>query len=235
MSSSIETLVNKEYQYGFVTDVESDTIAAGLTEDTVRLISAKKDEPQWLLDWRLKAFRRWQTMTEPKWPNVKYNPIDYQAQAYYSSPKSVKPLQSLDEVDPELLKTYEKLGISLGEQKRIAGVAVDAIFDSVSVGTTMKAELMKHGVIFCSFGEAVREHPELVQKYLGSVVPYSDNFFAALNSAVFSDGSFVYIPKGVRCPLELSTYFRINAADTGQFERTLIVADEGAYVSYLEG
>jgi len=235
MSSSIETLVNKEYQYGFVTDVESDTIAAGLTEDTVRLISAKKEEPQWLLDWRLKAFRRWQTMTEPKWPNVKYNPIDYQAQAYYSSPKSVKPLQSLDEVDPELLRTYEKLGISLGEQKRIAGVAVDAIFDSVSVGTTMKAELMKHGVIFCSFGEAVREHPELVQKYLGSVVPYSDNFFAALNSAVFSDGSFVYIPKGVRCPLELSTYFRINAADTGQFERTLIVADEGAYVSYLEG
>ena len=235
MSSSIETLVNKEYQYGFVTDVESDTIAAGLTEDTVRLISAKKEEPQWLLDWRLKAFRRWQTMTEPTWPNVKYKPIDYQAQAYYSSPKSVKPLQSLDEVDPELLRTYEKLGISLGEQKRIAGVAVDAIFDSVSVGTTMKAELMKHGVIFCSFGEAVREHPELVQKYLGSVVPYSDNFFAALNSAVFSDGSFVYIPKGVRCPLELSTYFRINAADTGQFERTLIVADEGAYVSYLEG
>ncbi|MFZ9400856.1 MAG: Fe-S cluster assembly protein SufB, partial [Opitutales bacterium] len=189
----------------------------------------------WLLDWRLKAFRRWQTMTEPRWPNVTYEPIDYQAQTYYSAPKSVKPLQSLDEVDPELLKTYEKLGISLTEQKRLAGVAVDAIFDSVSVGTTMKAELAKAGVIFCSFGEAVREHPELVQKYLGSVVPYSDNFFAALNSAVFSDGSFVYVPKGVTCPLDLSTYFRINAANTGQFERTLIVADEGASVSYLEG
>ena len=235
MSSSIETLVNKEYQYGFVTDIESDRIPVGLTEETVRLISAKKREPQWLLDWRLKAFRRWQTMTEPTWPNVRYTKIDYQAQTYYSAPRSVKPLQSLDEVDPEILKTYEKLGISLNEQKRISGVAVDAIFDSVSVGTTMKAELMKHGVIFCSFGEAVLDHPELIQKYLGSVVPYSDNFFAALNSAVFSDGSFVYIPKGVRCPLELSTYFRINAADTGQFERTLIVADEGAYVSYLEG
>jgi Fe-S cluster assembly protein SufB len=235
MSSSIESLVNKEYQYGFVTDVESDAIPIGLTEETVRLISAKKREPQWLLDWRLKAFKRWQSMTEPRWPNVKYNDIDYQAQTYYSAPKSVKPLQSLEEVDPELLKTYEKLGISLNEQKRLSGVAVDAIFDSVSVGTTMKEELKKHGVIFCSFGEAVLEHPELVQKYLGSVVPYSDNFFAALNSAVFSDGSFVYIPKGVRCPLELSTYFRINAADTGQFERTLIVADEGAYVSYLEG
>ena len=235
MSSSIETLVNKEYQFGFVTDIVSDAIPIGLTEDTVRLISAKKREPQWLLDWRLKAFRRWQGMTEPKWPNVKYPKIDYQAQTYYSAPRSVKPLQSLDEVDPEILKTYEKLGISLNEQKRLVGVAVDAIFDSVSVGTTMKEELKKHGVIFCSFGEAVLEHPELVQKYLGSVVPYSDNFFAALNSAVFSDGSFVYIPKGVRCPLELSTYFRINAADTGQFERTLIVADEGAYVSYLEG
>ncbi len=235
MSSSIESLVNKEYQYGFVTDVESDRIPVGLTEETVRLISAKKREPQWLLDWRLKAFRRWQTMTEPTWPNVKYTKVDYQAQTYYSAPKSVTPLQSLDQVDPELLKTYEKLGISLNEQKRLSGVAVDAIFDSVSVGTTMKAELMKHGVIFCSFGEAVLEHPELIQKYLGSVVPYSDNYFAALNSAVFSDGSFVYIPKGVRCPLELSTYFRINAADTGQFERTLIVADEGAYVSYLEG
>ncbi|HEY5492590.1 MAG TPA: Fe-S cluster assembly protein SufB [Gemmatimonadaceae bacterium] len=235
MSSSIETLVNKEYQFGFVTDIVSDAIPIGLTEDTVRLISAKKREPQWLLDWRLKAFRRWQGMTEPTWPNVKYPKIDYQAQTYYSAPRSVKPLQSLDEVDPEILKTYEKLGISLNEQKRLVGVAVDAIFDSVSVGTTMKEELKKHGVIFCSFGEAVLEHPELVQKYLGSVVPYSDNFFAALNSAVFSDGSFVYIPKGVRCPLELSTYFRINAADTGQFERTLIVADEGAYVSYLEG
>jgi Fe-S cluster assembly protein SufB len=235
MSTSIESLVNKEYAYGFVTDVESDTIPPGLTEETVRLISAKKNEPEWLLDWRLKAFRRWLTMTEPHWPNVTYKPIDYQAQTYYSAPKSVKPLQSLDEVDPELLRTYEKLGISLTEQKRLAGVAVDAIFDSVSVGTTMKEELKKAGVIFCSFGEAVLEHPDIVQKYLGSVVPYSDNFFAALNSAVFSDGSFVYVPKGVTCPLELSTYFRINAADTGQFERTLIVADEGASVSYLEG
>jgi Fe-S cluster assembly protein SufB len=235
MSSSIEALVNKEYAYGFVTDVESDTIPVGLTEDTVRLISAKKDEPQWLLDWRLKAFRRWQTMTEPHWPNVTYQPIDYQAQTYYSAPKSVKPKQSLDEVDPELLETYKKLGISLTEQKRLQGVAVDAIFDSVSVGTTMKHELEKVGVIFCSFGEAVHTHPELVKKYLGSVVPYSDNFFAALNSAVFSDGSFVYIPKGVKSPLELSTYFRINAANTGQFERTLIIADEGASVSYLEG
>ena len=235
MTASIETLVNKEYQYGFVTEVDTDTIPPGLTEETVRLISKKKEEPEWLLEWRLKAFRRWQTMTEPRWPNVTYEPIDYQAHTYYSAPKSVKPLQSLDEVDPELLKTYEKLGISLTEQKRLAGVAVDAIFDSVSVGTTMKSELAKAGVIFCSFGEAVREHPELVQKYLGSVVPYSDNFFAALNSAVFSDGSFVYVPKGVTCPLELSTYFRINAANTGQFERTLIVADEGASVSYLEG
>ncbi|MGA1309171.1 MAG: Fe-S cluster assembly protein SufB [Gemmatimonadaceae bacterium] len=235
MSATIETLVNKEYQYGFVTDVDTDTIPPGLTEETVRLISKKKEEPEWLLEWRLKAFRRWQTMTEPKWPNVTYEPIDYQSHTYYSAPKSVKPLQSLDEVDPELLKTYEKLGISLTEQKRLAGVAVDAIFDSVSVGTTMKEELAKAGVIFCSFGEAVREHPELVQKFLGSVVPYSDNFFAALNSAVFSDGSFVYVPKGVTCPLELSTYFRINAANTGQFERTLIVADEGASVSYLEG
>jgi Fe-S cluster assembly protein SufB len=235
MSTSIESLVNKEYAYGFVTDVDSDTIPVGLTEETVRLISAKKHEPEWLLDWRLKAFRRWQTMTEPHWSNVTYPPIDYQAQTYYSAPRSVKPLQSLDEVDPELLRTYEKLGISLTEQKRLSGVAVDAIFDSVSVGTTMKKELAEHGVVFCSFGEAVQEHPELVQKYLGSVVPYSDNFFAALNSAVFSDGSFVYIPKGVKCPLELSTYFRINAADTGQFERTLIVADERAAVSYLEG
>ncbi|MBM3900243.1 MAG: Fe-S cluster assembly protein SufB [Gemmatimonadetes bacterium] len=235
MTASIETLVNKEYQYGFVTEVDTDTIPPGLTEETVRLISKKKEEPEWLLEWRLKAFRRWQTMTEPRWPNVTYEPIDYQAHTYYSAPKSVKPLQSLDEVDPELLKTYEKLGISLTEQKRLAGVAVDAIFDSVSVGTTMKSELAKAGVIFCSFGEAVREHPELVQKFLGSVVPYSDNFFAALNSAVFSDGSFVYVPKGVTCPLELSTYFRINAANAGQFERTLIVADEGASVSYLEG
>jgi len=235
MSSSIESLVNREYQYGFVTDVESDTIDAGLNEDVVRLISSKKDEPSWLLDWRLKAFRRWQTMSEPHWPNIKYNPIDYQGSRYYSAPKSIKPLQSLDEVDPELLATYKKLGISLTEQKMLAGVAVDAIFDSVSVGTTMKEELSKHGVVFCSFTEAVHNYPELVQQHLGSVVPYSDNFFAALNSAVFSDGSFCYVPKDVRCPIELSTYFRINAAETGQFERTLIVADEGAYVSYLEG
>jgi len=235
MSSSIESLVNREYQYGFVTDVEADTIPPGLTEDVVRLISAKKGEPVWLLDWRLKAYRRWLTMKEPHWPNVSYQPIDYQSQSYYSAPKSVTPLQSLDEVDPELLRTYEKLGIPLNEQKFLSGVAVDAIFDSVSVGTTMKKELGELGIVFCSLGEAVREHPELVRKYLGSVVPYSDNFFAALNSAVFSEGSFVYIPKGVRCPMELSTYFRINAEGTGQFERTLIVADEGSYVSYLEG
>ena len=231
MSSSIDTLVNREYQYGFVTDVESDTVAKGLSEDVVRMISAKKNEPAWLLAWRLKAYKRWLTMKEPHWPNVTYPPIDYQGSSYYSAPKSIKPLQSLDEVDPELLRTYAKLGIPLNEQKFLSGVAVDAIFDSVSVGTTMKEELQKHGVVFSSFTEAVHNHPELVRKYLGSVVPYSDNFFAALNSAVFSDGSFCYIPKGVRCPMELSTYFRINAADTGQFERTLIVADEGAYVS----
>ena len=235
MAASIESLVNKDYAYGFTSDIASDTIPPGLNEDVVRLISQKKNEPQWLLDWRLKAFRRWQTMTEPHWSNVKYPPIDYQATRYYSAPKSVKPLQSLDDVDPELLKVYDKLGISLSEQKRLNGVAVDAIFDSVSVGTTMKAELAQYGVVFCSFSEAVANHPDLIQKYLGSVVPYSDNFFAALNSAVFSDGSFCYIPKGVRCPIELSTYFRINAAETGQFERTLIIADEGAYVSYLEG
>ena len=235
MSSSIETLINKEYQAGFETDIEADTIAAGLTEETVRIISAKKNEPEWLLEWRLKAFRRWQTMSEPHWPNVTYGPIDYQAISYYSAPKTKKPLGSLDEVDPKILETYNKLGIPLTEQKVLAGVAVDAVFDSVSVGTTYKEELKKLGIIFCSFGEAVREHPELVRKYLGSVVPYSDNFFASLNSAVFSDGSFVYVPKGVRCPMELSTYFRINASGTGQFERTLIIADEGAYVSYLEG
>jgi Fe-S cluster assembly protein SufB len=235
MSSSIETLVNREYPYGFVTDVDADTLPPGLSEAVVRLVSGKKDEPEWLLDWRLKAYRRWQTMKEPHWPNVTYGPIDYQSQSYYSAPRSVKPLQSLDDVDPELLRTYEKLGIPLSEQKFLSGVAVDAIFDSVSVGTTMKEELKKHGIIFCSLGEAVKEHPELVQKYLGSVVPHSDNFFAALNAAVFSDGSFVYVPKGVRCPMELSTYFRINAEGTGQFERTLIVADEGSYVSYLEG
>ncbi|MFN2400550.1 MAG: Fe-S cluster assembly protein SufB [Gemmatimonadaceae bacterium] len=235
MSSSIEALVNREYQYGFVTDVETDTIPRGLSEDVVRLISAKKNEPEFMLTWRLKAYRRWLTMKEPHWANVKYPPIDYQNIIYYSAPKSVKPLASLDEVDPELLKAYQKLGISLNEQKQLSGVAVDAIFDSVSVGTTMKAELAKLGIIFCSFGEAVQHHPELVEKYLGSVVPYSDNFDAALNAAVFSDGSFVYVPKGVRCPMELSTYFRINSADTGQFERTLIIADEGSYVSYLEG
>jgi Fe-S cluster assembly protein SufB len=235
MSATIDQLVNREYQYGFTTDIESDTLPPGLNEDVVRFISAKKQEPEWLLEWRLKAYRRWLTMTEPHWPNVTYEPIDYQAVSYYSAPKTEKPLGSLDEVDPKLLETYNKLGISLNEQKRLSGVAVDAVFDSVSVGTTFREELAKEGIIFCSFGEAVREHPELVQKYLGSVVPYSDNFFAALNSAVFSDGSFCYIPKGVRCPLELSTYFRINQSNTGQFERTLIVADEGSYVSYLEG
>jgi Fe-S cluster assembly protein SufB len=234
-TSTIETLVNREYQYGFVTDIEADQIPRGLTEETVRVISAKKNEPQFMLDWRLKAFRRWQAMHEPHWSNVKYPPIDYQDMIYYSAPRTAMPLGSLDEVDPKLLETYNKLGIPLREQKILAGVAVDAVFDSVSVGTTYKEELAKLGIIFCSFGEAVQEHPELVEKYLGSVVPYSDNFFAALNSAVFSDGSFVYVPPGVRCPMELSTYFRINAKETGQFERTLIIADEGAYVSYLEG
>src|SRR5499426_2826722 len=235
MSSSIESLISREYQHGFVTDIESDTLPPGLSEDIIRAISAKKQEPAFMVEWRLKAYRRWLSMKEPHWPNVHYGPIDYQALSYYSAPKTKKPLGSLEEVDPELLQTYEKLGIPLHEQKMLSGVAVDAIFDSVSVGTTMREELAKHGIIFCSLGEAVREHPALVEKYLGSVVPYSDNFFAALNSAVFSDGSFVYVPKGVRCPVELSTYFRINAQETGQFERTLIVADAGAYVSYLEG
>ena len=235
MSTAIESLVNKEYPYGFVTDVETDTIPRGLSEDVVRLISSKKNEPAFMLEWRLKAYRRWLTMKEPHWGNLKYEPIDYGNIIYYSAPKSVKPLQSLDEVDPELLRVYDKLGISLTEQKKLAGVAVDAIFDSVSVGTTMKDELSKYGIIFCSFGEAVQNHPELVERYLGTVVPHSDNFFAALNAAVFSDGSFCYVPKGVKCPMELSTYFRINNADTGQFERTLIIADEGASVSYLEG
>ncbi len=236
MSSSVETLVNKEYKYGFVTDIEADSAPKGLNEDIIRLISAKKGEPDWLLEWRLKAFRGWLKMTEPhNWPNIRYNPVDYQSLRYYSAPRTAKPLGSLDEVDPKLLETYQKLGIPLTEQKLLAGVAVDAIFDSVSVGTTYKAKLAEAGVIFCSFGEAVREHPELVRKYLGSVVPASDNFFAALNAAVFSDGSFVFVPKGVKCPMELSTYFRINAAETGQFERTLIVAEEGASVSYLEG
>ena len=236
MSSSVETLVNKEYKYGFVTDIEVDEAPMGLSEDIVRLISAKKGEPEWLLEWRLKAYRGWLKMTEPhNWPNLKYEPVNYQGLRYYSAPKTKTPLGSLDDVDPKLLETYQKLGIPLTEQKLLAGVAVDAIFDSVSVGTTYKAKLAEAGVIFCSFGEAVREHPDLVRKYLGSVVPASDNFFAALNAAVFSDGSFVFVPKGVRCPMELSTYFRINAADTGQFERTLIVAEEGASVSYLEG
>ena len=235
MASDIELLVNKDYQYGFSTDIEADALPPGLNEGIVRAISARKHEPDWMLEWRLKAFRRWQEMTEPHWSNVKYPAIDYQAISYYSAPRTAKPLGSLDELDPKIRETYDKLGIPLQEQKLLAGVAVDAVFDSVSVGTTYKAELQKHGVIFCSFGEAVQEHPELVKRYLGSVVPYSDNFFAALNSAVFSDGSFVYVPRGVKCPMELSTYFRINAADTGQFERTLIVADEGAYVSYLEG
>ena len=235
MSSSIESLVSKEYQYGFVTDVEADTIPPGLSEDVVRLISAKKTEPEFMLDWRLKAYRQWLKMSEPHWPNVHYDTIDYQAVRYYSAPKSVKPKQSLDEVDPELLRTYQRLGIPLHEQKMLAGVAVDAIFDSVSVGTTMRTQLAELGIIFCSLGEAIHKHPDLVKKYLGSVVPSSDNFFASLNAAVFSDGSFVYVPPGVRCPMELSTYFRINAADTGQFERTLIIADEGAYVSDLEG
>jgi len=236
MSSSVEHLVNQQYKYGFVTDIDSDVAPKGLSEDVIRLISAKKREPEWLLEWRLKAYRGWLKMQEPHhWANIRYTPVDYQAISYYSAPRTTKPLGSLDEVDPKLLETYAKLGIPLSEQKVLAGVAVDAIFDSVSVGTTYKAKLAEQGIIFCSFGEAVQEHPELVRQYLGSVVPASDNFFAALNAAVFSDGSFVYVPKGVRCPMELSTYFRINTAQTGQFERTLIIADEGAHVSYLEG
>ena len=234
--TEIEILANQEYKYGFVTELETDTIPPGLNEDVIRLISAKKHEPEWLLEWRLKAYRHWQTMQEPTWHNVHYPPIDYQAATYYSAPKSQKAgPKNLEDVDPELLKTYEKLGIPLKERELLAGVAVDAVFDSVSVATTFKEKLADLGIIFGSFSEAVREHPELVRKYLGSVVPYTDNFFATLNSAVFSDGSFCYVPKGVRCPMELSTYFRINAKDTGQFERTLIIADEGAYVSYLEG
>ena len=239
MSSSpnnLETLATQEYKWGFVTEIEADAIPRGLSEDVIRLISAKKNEPDWLLDWRLKAYRHWLTMKEPTWANVHYPPIDYQDIIYYSSPKAKKDgPKSLGEVDPELLKTYDKLGIPLREQELLAGVAVDAVFDSVSVATTFKEKLKGMGIIFGSFSEAVHEHPDLVRKYLGTVVPSSDNFFAALNSAVFSDGSFCYVPKGVRCPMELSTYFRINAKDTGQFERTLIVADEGAYVSYLEG
>ena len=232
---TVEKITEQDYKYGFVTDVDSDTIPKGLNEDVVRLISDKKGEPEWLLDWRLKAYRLWTTMVEPEWPNVTYNKIDYQAISYYSAPKKKPTLKSMDEVDPEIRSTFEKLGIPIEEQKMLSGVAVDAVFDSVSVATTFREKLAEMGIIFCSFSEAVREHPDLVRTYLGSVVPYSDNFFATLNSAVFSDGSFAYIPKGVRCPMELSTYFRINAASTGQFERTLIVADEGASVSYLEG
>jgi len=235
----VKDVAKQEYKYGFVTDVEVELASRGLDEDTVRFISAKKDEPEWLLEWRLKAYRHFMTLVEkeqlPTWANIHYPPIDFQDIIYYAAPKTKEKLQSLDEVDPEILKTYEKLGIPLQEQKRLAGVAVDAIFDSVSIGTTFKAELAKQGIIFCSMSEAVHEHPDLVKKYLGSVVPYTDNFFAALNAAVFSDGSFCYVPKGVRCPMELTTYFRINAESSGQFERTLIIADEGSYVSYLEG
>ena len=235
-TSMLERQAAEEYKYGFVTDVEQELIPPGLNEDVVRLISAKKSEPEWLLEWRLKAYRHWLTLEEPTWANIEYDPIDYQSIIYYAAPKSADDgPKSLDEVDPEILETYKKLGIPLQEQKMLAGVAVDAVFDSVSVATTFKERLGEAGVIFSSFSDAVQEHPELVKKYLGSVVPQQDNFFAALNSAVFSDGSFVYVPKGVRCPMELSTYFRINALNTGQFERTLIVAEEGAHVSYLEG
>ncbi len=236
MSASVTTLVNQPYKYGFVTDIEADTIPRGLSEDVVRLISAKKNEPEFMLEYRLRAYHQWLKMTEPTWSHVQYPPINYQDIIYYSAPKQKKAkLNSLDEVDPTLLETFAKLGIPLNEQKRLSNVAVDAIFDSVSVATTYKEKLAKDGVIFCSFSEALQEHPELIKKYLGSVVPIADNYFAALNAAVFSDGSFVYIPKGLKCPMELSTYFRINNGDTGQFERTLIVAEAGSYVSYLEG
>ena len=239
-TQTIESLTRQEYKYGFVTEIEADVAPRGLNEDIIRLISTKKNEPQFMLEWRLKAYRYWAKLekseAEPKWANVHYPPIDYQDMIYYAAPKqNTEGPRSLDEVDPKLLETFEKLGISLAEQKRLTGVAVDAVFDSVSVATTFKEKLSELGIIFCSFSEAVQNHPELVKQYLGSVVPYTDNFFAALNAAVFTDGSFVYVPKGVRCPMELSTYFRINAADTGQFERTLIIADEGSYVSYLEG
>ncbi|MCC6751937.1 MAG: Fe-S cluster assembly protein SufB [Deltaproteobacteria bacterium] len=236
-STLIQDLAQQRYKYGFVTDIDADAVPPGLSEEIIRVISAKKDEPEFMLEWRLKAYRYWLTLRDgpPKWANVHYPPIDFQAIVYYSAPKAQATKGSLDEVDPKLLATYDKLGIPLHEQKILAGVAVDAVFDSVSVATTFKGKLAELGIVFCSFSEAVREHPELVQRYLGSVVPHTDNFYAALNSAVFTDGSFVYVPKGVRCPMELSTYFRINAAKTGQFERTLIVADEGASVSYLEG
>jgi Fe-S cluster assembly protein SufB len=235
MGTEAKTLVGREYKAGFVTDIEADTVAPGLNEDVIRLISAKKEEPDWLLAWRLEAFRHWQTMTPPSWAHVHYPPIDYQAISYYSAPKTKEGPKSLDEVDPKLLETYDKLGIPLREQEMLAGVAVDAVFDSVSVATTFKGKLKDAGVIFCPISEAVRDYPELVRAYLGTVVPTADNYYAALNSAVFTDGSFVFVPKGVRCPMELSTYFRINATNTGQFERTLIIAEEGAYVSYLEG
>ena len=231
----IDQAINREYEYGFVTDIEQDIIPPGLNEDVVRIISDKKNEPKWLLDWRLKAFKRWKKMKNPKWSMLNYPDINYQDISYYSAPKPKKKLKSLDEVDPEILKTYDKLGIPIEEQKMLSNVAVDAVFDSVSITTTFKEELEKAGVIFCSFSEAVHNHPDIIKKYLGSVVPTTDNYFSALNSAVFSDGSFVYIPKGVRCPMELSTYFRINASNTGQFERTLIIADEDSHVSYLEG
>jgi Fe-S cluster assembly protein SufB len=236
-ATDLEALARSEYRHGFVTAIESDTVPPGLDEGVIRLISAKKGEPDWLLEWRLRAYRRWTQMREEdaRWAKVSFPPIDYQAISYYSAPRPRKKLGSLDEVDPELRETFAKLGIPLEEQKALAGVAVDAVFDSVSVATTFKAKLAEKGIIFCPFSDAVREHPELVRKYLGSVVPYSDNFFATLNSAVFTDGSFVYVPPGVRCPMELSTYFRINERNTGQFERTLIIADEGSYVSYLEG
>ncbi|MGC2200175.1 MAG: Fe-S cluster assembly protein SufB, partial [Stellaceae bacterium] len=232
---TVRSLSQEGYKYGFVTDIEAETAPPGLNEGTIRFISAKKEEQEWLLEWRLAAFRAWREMAQPNWAKLNLAPIDYQAATYYSAPKQSAGPKSLDEVDPELLRTYEKLGIPLREREALAGVAVDAVFDSISVATTFKGELSKLGIIFCSMGEAVREHPDLVRKYLGTVVPQSDNFFAALNSAVFSDGSFAYIPPGVRCPMELSTYFRINAAKTGQFERTLLIADSGAYVSYLEG
>jgi len=231
----LDEITASEYKYGFTTDIESDKVPPGLNEDVIRLISTKKKEPQWMLEWRLDAFRVWSEMVEPEWPNVTYEKPDFQAISYYSAPKQKKTLDSLDEVDPELLKTFEKLGISLNEQKRLTGVAMDVVVDSISVATTFKAALAEKGIIFCSMSEAIQEHPELVRKHLGTVVPKRDNFYAALNSAVFTDGSFCYIPKGVRCPMELSTYFRINEAGTGQFERTLLVADEGSYVSYLEG
>lgn len=236
MSSSVQNVVNQPYKYGFVTNIESDKIPRGLTEDTVRLISAKKEEPEFMLNFRLRAYKKWLTMTEPSWPHVEYPPIDYQQIIYYSAPKQAKKkLESLDDVDPILLETFEKLGIPLTEQKRLANVAVDAVFDSVSIATTFKEKLAKVGVVFCSISEALKDHADIIEKYLGSVVPIGDNFFAALNSAVFSDGSFVYIPEGVKCPMDLSTYFRINSGDSGQFERTLIIAEKGASVTYLEG